>query len=301
MLSSEFPTIDLMGVSIHAAEENACIDYIIQRAMHRHGGWVVTANLDHLRRLVGQPSYRELCSEATLLVPDGMPLLWASRIRGTPLPERVAGSNLIVSLSRAAARAHISVFLLGGNPGTADGAAEVLASRCPGLQVLGTSCPMHGFESDTEQLRELERTLQEHGPGIVYVALGSPKQELVIRHLRQSLPSVWWIGVGISFSYLTGDVHRAPHWLQAIGLEWLHRLSREPRRLFRRYVVDGVPFALRLFWDSARRRLASPVGASAGDHRSGTLPLPMAGGSESCSVLSPPTGTTHATSMENSR
>jgi len=261
MLSSEIPTVDLMGISIHAADENACIDYIIQRAIRGQGGWVVTANLDHLRRLVRQRSYQELCSEATLLVPDGMPLIWASRIRGTPLPERVAGSNLIVSLSRAAARARIPVFLLGGNPGTADGAAEVLLSRCPGLQIAGTSCPTHGFESDASQLSELERTVQEHAPGVVYVALGSPKQELLIHHLRRSLPSVWWIGVGISFSYLTEDVRRAPPWLQAIGFEWLHRLSHEPRRLFRRYVVDGVPFALRLFWDSARRRLHSPAGA----------------------------------------
>ena len=260
MLCTEIPTVDLMGVSIHAADENACIDHVIQHASRGNGGWVVTANLDHLRRLVRQRSYRELCSEATLMVPDGMPLVWASRIRGTPLPERVAGSNLIVSLSRAAARARIPVFLLGGNPGTAEGAAGVLVGRCPGLQIAGTSCPRHGFESDPSQLRELERTVRGHAPGIVYVALGSPKQELVIRHLRRSLPSVWWIGVGISFSYLTEDVRRAPHWLQAIGFEWLHRLSHEPRRLFRRYVVDGAPFALRLFWDSARRRLHSPVG-----------------------------------------
>jgi N-acetylglucosaminyldiphosphoundecaprenol N-acetyl-beta-D-mannosaminyltransferase len=109
-------------------------------------------------------------------------------------------------------------------------------------------------------LRKLERTVHEHAPGVVYVALGSPKQEILIRHLRRSLPSVWWMGVGISFSYLTEDVRRAPHWLQVSGFEWLHRLLHEPRRLFRRYVVDGVPFALRLFWDSACRRLDSPVG-----------------------------------------
>ena len=259
MPCSDIPIVDLMGVSFHAVREDECVDHIIRCAGRGEGGWVVTANLDHLRRLVLQRSYRELCAQATLLVADGMALVWASRVRGTPLPERVAGSDLIVSLTREAARSRIPVFFLGGNPGTADGASRILERRFPGLQVAGTCCPEPGFESLPSKLVALERLLQERSPGVVYVALGSPKQEVVIQHLRRALPSAWWMGVGISFSFLTGEVPRAPRWVQTAGLEWLHRLSQEPRRLAARYLMHGIPFALRLFLESFRSRLARPV------------------------------------------
>jgi N-acetylglucosaminyldiphosphoundecaprenol N-acetyl-beta-D-mannosaminyltransferase len=88
------------------------------------------------------------------------------------------------------------------------------------------------------------------------VALGSPKQENLIVNLRQDLPGTWWLGVGISLSFITGDVQRAPVWIQRIGLEWVHRLVQEPRRLFRRYIIDGIPFAIRLFASSFAARVA---------------------------------------------
>jgi N-acetylglucosaminyldiphosphoundecaprenol N-acetyl-beta-D-mannosaminyltransferase len=254
---AELPTVDLMGIRLHALREAECVDFIIHQVRHGVGGWVVTPNVDHLRRAVQQADFRSLCGRATLRVVDGMPLVWASRIRGTPLPERVTGSNLVVSLTAAAARSAVSVFLLGGSPGTADGAARVLTRRFPGLSLAGTHCPEPGFESDPERLRVIEDILRERRPGIVYVALGSPKQELLIDRLRHLLPASWWLGVGISFSFLVGDVQRAPQWLQSIGLEWAHRLFQEPRRLARRYLVQGVPFAIRLLATSALGRVTS--------------------------------------------
>jgi N-acetylglucosaminyldiphosphoundecaprenol N-acetyl-beta-D-mannosaminyltransferase len=254
---AELPIVRLMGIPIHAVRERECVDYIVDRARSRRGGWVVTPNLDHLRRLVRERPFRELCAGATLRLADGMPLVWASRLCGTPLPERVAGSDLVVSLSRAAAKAGIPVFLLGGNPGSAVRAAQALTRRFPRLVVVGTECPEHGLETDPQRLQALGRRLQAAAPGVVYVALGSPKQELVIDQLRRFVPAAWWVGVGISFSFLAGDVRRAPRWLRCIGLEWLHRLLQEPRRLARRYLVQGVPFAVRLLAASAGQRLAA--------------------------------------------
>jgi N-acetylglucosaminyldiphosphoundecaprenol N-acetyl-beta-D-mannosaminyltransferase len=197
-----------------------------------------------------------------------MPLVWASRLGGTPLPERVAGSDLVVSVSRAAARAGVPVSLVGGNPGTAERAAAELRRRFPALQVCGTCCPEPGFERDPRRLRALERQLQRQAPGVVYVALGSPKQEEVIDRLRHAVPQAWWIGVGISFSFVAGEVKRAPRWVQSVGCEWLHRLVQEPRRLGRRYLAQGIPFAARLFWSSLHRRWAgSPDQRGAGPVR----------------------------------
>lgn len=249
------PTVTLMGVTVHAITERQCVTRILNALERGRGGWVVTPNLDILRRWVRDASFAELAEQADLAVADGMPLMWASRVQGTSLPERIAGSTLISTLSAAVAEAGRSVYLLGGDPGTAEVAGQVLQSRSPGLRVAGTYCPPFGFERDPAQLEAIRSRLIDARPDIVFVALGSPKQEHVIAVLREALPSAWWLGVGISFSFLAGRVQRAPRWVQRIGLEWLHRLCQEPRRLARRYLVDGVPFAFRLLVDAGRSRL----------------------------------------------
>jgi len=244
----------LCGVRLDAVTEAECVDLIIRQSKHGRGGWVVTHNLDHLRRLMNDRDFAPLCEQATLRVADGMPLIWASRIQRTPLPERVAGSNLIFSLSDAAARAGRSIFLLGGDGETAILAAAALQERCPGLRIAGLDRAPHGFDDDPEHMEHLRLHLEETAPDIVFVALGSPKQERIISRLRPAAPNAWWLGVGISFSFACGDVRRAPGWMQALGLEWAHRLFQEPRRLWRRYLVEGIPFALGLMFRAARTR-----------------------------------------------
>lgn len=211
-------------------------------------------NLDHLRQFLQEPSYARRYREATIITADGMPLIWASRLRGTPLPERVTGSNLIWSLSEAAAQRGRSIYLLGGSHGTAQKAASVLAQRYPKLRIAGISGEAVEDGSDENQNRELVKALMAAKPDIVYVALGSPKQEQLIERLRDRLPSTWWLGIGVAFSFVAGEIRRAPLWMQRMGLEWLHRLIQEPQRLAKRYLVDGVPFALSLFWNSVAER-----------------------------------------------
>jgi N-acetylglucosaminyldiphosphoundecaprenol N-acetyl-beta-D-mannosaminyltransferase len=240
---SPFPTVDLRGVRVHAVTEADCVCHIISELDAGRGGMVVTPNLDHLHRCLHDLAFAATVSEAELVVADGMPLVWAARLQGTPLPERVAGSNLISSLSDAAAAQGRTVFFLGGAPTTADGAAKVLCDRFPSLKVVGTACPPVGFENDPAAMADLIQTVSGARPDVVFVALGSPKQERLIVRLRPLLPQTWWLGVGISFSFLCGDVRRAPVWMQKTGLEWVHRLLQEPRRLFHRYVVVGIPFA----------------------------------------------------------
>lgn len=253
-MTRPLPRIDLAGVPLHAITEVECVQHVMRALDEGVGGWIVTPNLDHLRRLVKDREYRELCSHADVLVADGMPLLWASRAQRTPLPERVAGSNLISSLSAAVARRKGRVFLLGGDEHTAEEAARVLARRHPDLIVCGLESPRIGKDIDRATVERLGRRLRWSRPDLVFVALGSPKQERLIRALRSEYDQAWMIGVGISFSFLAGRVQRAPRWMQKLGLEWVHRLGQEPRRLARRYLVDGIPFGVRLLVTSALRR-----------------------------------------------
>lgn len=258
--SSARPRTDLMGLSLDRLSEVETIDEALS-ALHRHeGGWICPTNLDVLRQYVDSDDVRALVDEADLVVADGMPLIWASRLAGAELPERVAGSSLIWTLPERAARDGASVFLLGGNEGAADDAADRLRGRNPALSVAGTLCPPMGFDRDDAQLDVIDATLLEAQPDFVFVGLGFPKQEKLIRRLRKVLPEAWFVSCGISFSFVSGEVRRAPVWVQRAGLEWFHRLVQDPRRLFRRYVIEGFPFLVRLLLDASRSRIRSAQG-----------------------------------------
>ena len=258
---TSLPQIHLRGVALHAITEQQCIEHILESLDEGRGGWCVTPNLAILRRLSCDRSFAKLCEGASLRLADGMPLIWASRLQGTPLPERVAGSNLIWSLSGAVAARGRSVFLLGGAEQTAEESARRLQERYPDLHVTGTACPPFGFEKDRQYLDELRPMLRRLAPDIVYVGLGSPKQEHLICQLRQELPGAWWLGVGVSFSFVCGHVQRAPRWMQRTGLEWVHRLFQEPQRLARRYLIEGLPFAALLLAGAAARGVGRRLSA----------------------------------------
>jgi N-acetylglucosaminyldiphosphoundecaprenol N-acetyl-beta-D-mannosaminyltransferase len=229
------------------------------------GGWIVTPNIDVLRLAASDASIRRLISAADLSIPDGMPLVWASRLLRQPLPARVAGSTLMWTLSQAADRSGASVFLLGGNPGVAERAAAVLSRTMPKLKISGHHCPPVGFEYSPNEMRALVERLETAKPNIVFCGLGFPKQERLISQLRLRFPATWFLGIGIGISFVSGDVRRCPPWMQNLSLEWLHRLSREPRRLFTRYVLHDVPFALYLLaWACAHRKKPGRRRADAG-------------------------------------
>jgi N-acetylglucosaminyldiphosphoundecaprenol N-acetyl-beta-D-mannosaminyltransferase len=252
--------ITLRGVHVDALTERGCVEHLINESSVGRGGWVITPNLDHMRRAESDPEFRTMLAEADVVVADGMPLIWASRLQGTPLPERIAGSSLVWTLAEAASKAGRSLYLLGGDPGVAEQAEGILKHRYPDLHIAGTDCPEVGFDKDPDRIAQVLQKVLEAGPDIVYVGLGSPKQERLIRQARVGLPHVWWLGVGISLSFIAGDVRRAPRWIQKLGLEWLHRLLQEPGRLAKRYLLHGIPFAARLLTGSILQRITGRHG-----------------------------------------
>lgn len=249
------PQVQLECVTLAAASEAQVVEHVAARAAAGEGGWVVTVNLDILRRICREQAVRELLAPADIFTADGMPLVWASRLQGQPVPERVAGSALVWSLPERAAGAGLRLYLLGGDPGTAEAGAAVLKARYPALDIAGWHCPLMGFEDNPEQVAAMAKAVEAAQPHLVFVALGFPRQERVIAQLRQRLPGAWFVGVGISFSYLTGKVHRPPRWAQQLGVEWLARLLQEPGRLWKRYLVHGIPFAVWLLGRALLRRL----------------------------------------------
>ena len=234
--------IEIRRMPIHSITLDGTVKYILESSRSGHGGWVVTPNLDILRRYSKCVSFRNLVATSTLNVADGMPLVWLSRCLGTPVPERINGTDLMVEVCKVAATAGDAVCFLGGNEGTAEKTSKNLVGRFPGLNVVGCLCPEFGFEKDLEAIKYIADEIAAMQPEIVFVGLGSPKQDVLINMLRLQFPGIWWLGVGVSFSFISGDLVRAPNWAKSNGLEWLYRLIAEPKRLARRYLVEGIPF-----------------------------------------------------------
>jgi N-acetylglucosaminyldiphosphoundecaprenol N-acetyl-beta-D-mannosaminyltransferase len=235
-----------LGLPLDPITEPQVVDRVMAALLAGCGGWIATPNVDHLRRASRDPRLAATICTADISVADGAPVVWATRLAGQPVPARVAGADLLWSLSAAAAGAGRSVYLLGGEPGVPDRAALALQAAYPELKVVGTCSPPRGFEHDPEQMAALREELLAKAPDLVFVGLGFPKQELVICGFREELPTTWWLGCGAALPFAAGDLDRAPVWMRPLGLEWLFRLAHEPRRLFRRYVLEDAPFALRL-------------------------------------------------------
>jgi N-acetylglucosaminyldiphosphoundecaprenol N-acetyl-beta-D-mannosaminyltransferase len=263
--SPVLPVCELLGMLLARVDSVTLLDHVFRAVARGQGGWLVTANLDFLRRHARDAETRTLYAAADIRVADGMPLVWASRLQGDPLPERVAGSALIWQIVERAACEGRSLYLLGGDVETNHRAAEVLRRRWPKVAICGSSSPPVSSPPKTEQIAAIRRDVLRADPALLLVGMGSPKQEQIIRALRADLPRSWMIGVGVSFSFVAGAIRRAPRLLQRAGLEWIWRLCQEPRRLARRYIVDDLPFAFELFARvlARRRRRRSPTAAVA--------------------------------------
>lgn len=218
------------------------MDEALERAMSavRTGLFmqICTVNLDFLVNARRDGSLRSILGESEMNLADGAPVVWLSRLRGEELAERIAGVDFAAELMALAARQGVRVFLLGGENNSAFEAAERLLADHPDLVIAGVH-QLPRTSVDAMDLDDILRRLDDAHADILLVALGHPKQEMLIHRLRDRLPVSVAIGVGCTFDLMAGHRVRAPRWMQRYGLEWLFRLAREPRRLFSRYASDA--------------------------------------------------------------
>lgn len=234
-----FARVSFGGIEFDNVTLPEAVDRIAELMAARRPSVVVTPNLDHVIRYQRDPEYAAIVQQAALVVADGQPIVWGSRWLGRPLKMRVAGSDLFPALCERAAQQGWRVFFLGGNPGAAEAARDKLSERFPGLQVVGVHCPPMGFEQDQTAIATSISAVRATKAELVFVGLGSPKQERWLAEHLSATGAIVGVGIGISFSFVAGHVRRAPRWMQRSGLEWFHRLLCEPRRLWRRYFMNG--------------------------------------------------------------
>jgi N-acetylglucosaminyldiphosphoundecaprenol N-acetyl-beta-D-mannosaminyltransferase len=205
----------------------------------RRGGAIFTPNVDHVVKAGTNDAFKQAYDGVSLSLADGMPLVWVSPLLGCRIPERVAGSDLMWPLLDLARRRRYRVYLLGGAPGVAPTVADMLTNR--GIIVAGWDDAQIASDG-SDPTGDSVRRAREAAADLILVGLGPPKQELWIHRSAAALGPAVALGVGASLDFLAGKYRRAPAWMARIGLEWLYRLAQEPRRLWRRYLVEGPRF-----------------------------------------------------------
>ena len=250
-------TIRLFSLPIANVVMNGAVSILLEwlRETSRTCRYVVTPNVDHIVKLETSADFRKAYADAALILADGKPVVLASRLIGTPLPCAVTGSDLVPALFDRAVKDQtpLSLFLLGATEGVAVRAAHVIHARWPSVSVLGTYSPPLGFERDALECEKIVTMIAESKADLLLLGLGAPKQELWIQRFASRLPVKVALCVGATIDFLAGEKARAPIWMRKAGLEWLHRMVTEPKRLFRRYAHDALVFP-RLLWAEYRKQ-----------------------------------------------
>jgi N-acetylglucosaminyldiphosphoundecaprenol N-acetyl-beta-D-mannosaminyltransferase len=264
-------SVSLVGVPVDSLTMEQTIARI--ETFIGEGGFhqVATANVNFLVNSLRIPELHRVLSSCDMVVPDGMPLIWCSRLMKQPLKERVTGADIVPRLAELSESKGYRIYFLGSTEESSRLAVEHLQEQYPGMQVVGRYCPTVVTMDGLESAGILDR-IREAKPDILLVAFGNPKQDLWIARHRNDLNVPVCIGIGGTLEMLAGFVDRAPMWIQHSGLEWLYRIAQEPRRLAGRYARDFANIIwpmtrqfLSMFFQSDRRSLNSLTMSHCGD------------------------------------
>lgn len=254
--------IQVLGLAIDAVDIAGAVERVMALAVQRKesatAATVFTPNLDHIVRLRKDNAFHLAYRSTDVVLADGFPIVLASRLSGRPLPQRVAGSDLVLPLCAAAARQRKTVFFLGTSFDILAVAARRLVTACPNLELVGVFAPGRGFDVEHEDSPAVIDMINGLEPDLLFLALGSPRQELWAAAVRDGLRVGAVVCVGAAFDFLAGKPHRAPRLMQQLCLEWLWRLIQEPGKLARRYASNIVHLPL-LLVDEWRRPILRPT------------------------------------------
>jgi len=241
----------VLNIPVHALNWSEVVNLICNWAVHGESKYICLCNVHSAVTAQSDQNFEKVLKNADLVLPDGMPLAWMLRQQGFHKQPRIGGPDLMLRCCERCAQSGISVFLYGSTTETLETLKENLTKMYPELQIAGEISPPFRDLSPNEEL-DVAKRINDSGAHVVFVALGCPRQEIWMERQRGKIDSVM-IGLGAAFDFHAGNIRRAPRWMQGIGLEWLHRLASEPRRLWRRYLVTNTLFVLAVFVNIFRK------------------------------------------------
>ncbi len=232
--------IRLLDIGISCMTEGQLMEEVLAGTEEPGQASLIFLNTDVMMKADSDAYLKQVIRKAKWVVADGMPLIWISKLYGTPLPEKISGSDFVPKLCEECVRRGKSLYFAGGAPGVAKRAAARLRKRYPGIRIKGCYSPPYGFEKRPEEVEKMNRAIREARPDILIVCLGCPKQETYIFENQDRYQVPVSICAGATIDFLAGRVKRCPPWMSRCGLEWFYRFLQEPGRLFRRYFIDDI-------------------------------------------------------------
>lgn len=218
--------MNFLNIEVDNLTMNEAIDRAEELIIKKKPSYVVTPNVDHIVKLEIDKEFQDVYKNADLILTDGMPLIWISKMRGNPIKEKISGSDFFPKLCERAAEKGYSLFLLGAAEGVAAKAAKNLKEKYEGLNIVGTYSPSYGFEKKDDEIKMIIEMINETKPDILAVGLGAPKQEKFLYKYKNELNVPISLAIGASIDFEAGNINRAPRWMQNCGLEWFYRLCK---------------------------------------------------------------------------
>ena len=259
--SGEIPRVDVLGVKVSAINFPQSVALADEAIRSGKSGYICVTGVHGVMEAQRDSEFMQILNSAYINTPDGMPMSWVGWASGFPTMDRVYGPDFMLAMCELSAKRGYRNFLLGGKPGVAQELKSSLKTRFPGLNVVGTyTPPFRQLTSKEETL--LFRYVHDVKPDIIWVGLSTPKQERFMSRYAAYLGVPLMVGVGAAFDIHTGQAHDAPNWMKRSGLQWLHRLVQEPRRLGPRYLQNNPRFLYLVGRQLARRRIDKLIGTN---------------------------------------
>jgi N-acetylglucosaminyldiphosphoundecaprenol N-acetyl-beta-D-mannosaminyltransferase len=264
----EIPKFNVLGVAMSAMDLRVATDAVLEACAERRKGYVCVTGVHGVTEAQQDEEFRRILNGAFLNTCDGMPLVWVGRAKVGPQTKRVYGPDLMLEIMEATRDGKYSHYFYGGAPGVADALRAEMERRFPGVRIVGTHCPPFRPLTSEEDAALLAEVAAKQ-PDMIWVGLSTPKQERFMAAYLPRLAATVAFGVGAAFDFHTGRMREAPRWMMRAGLQWLHRLCSDPRRLWKRYAVIVPSFIGRIFLQltGLKKYPLTPAGGSAGEAR----------------------------------
>ncbi len=230
----------LLNTFINNVDMSETINAIEKMITLDKKSYIVAINVDVIIKIENDSYLKKIVDKADMVLVDGKPLMWISKLYGKPLKAKISGSDLVPLLCEIAAQKGYRIFIIGGKDGIAEQAKKRLENKFPTIQIVGTYAPPFGFEKDTDELHKINCIISEVQPDLLIACFGCPKQEKWIYENFKKYNATVSICAGATVDFLAGNIKRAPHWMSEHGLEWFYRFIQEPKRMFKRYFIDDI-------------------------------------------------------------
>lgn len=240
-------TEELFGIQVANANMKEAAEYIGKLALNNTPCYVGGLNLNQLLLITNNKKMNSIYRNAGMVFPDGQPIVWMAKDLKRPLTAKLSGPDLVMEVCRVAAETSLSIYLLGGAADSPEKAGKILQEKYPCLNIAGMYSPPFGFEKDQKEMEKIINSLRDSNANILFVGLGSPKQDFFIADNMSEYKIPVSLSVGIAIDFIAGNTKRAPKWMRNCGLEWFHRMLQDPRRLMKRYLVDDIK-TLKIYW-----------------------------------------------------